>query len=284
MTRRDDDLGGTWPDHEEWSRWRDALARVTTRLQEERGVEEPWRLTVGWGALWAEYGDLRLRVAGEGAELPSPDDLFAEIDSWVAFDREAGPGRVLDRDRRAMAEWRQRIPAVQQFWETVARRVFRDVEATTDLRLPWKVAVHEDEPDWSAFRAAVEDGVDGGITAVGGIWGTDGPMPQPGRRPLPFPQIWLETPRTGRSLPEMADEAEAIGYLADLVQEDVIGEVHGAWPECPRHPHPLQVVYTDPARPMWGCPTTADITVAIGELGGPGAASTSSNQPPPPRA
>ncbi len=272
MPRSDDDLGGIWPDQKEWNRWRDALAGVTTRLQEERGVEEPWRLTVGWGALWAEYGDLRLRVAGEGAELSSPDDLFDEIDSWVAFDREAGPGQVLERDRQAMAEWRKRIPAVQQFWETVARRVFRDVEATTDLHLPWKIAVHEDELDWSAVRAAVNDGVDGGITAVGGIFMTDGPMPQLGRRPLNFPQIWLETPHTGRSLPEMADEADAIGYLADLVQEDIIEEAHGAWPECPRHPHPLEVVYTNSARPMWGCPTTPDITVAIGELGGPGAA------------
>src|SRR5829696_811856 len=216
------------------------LAGVAQRLRAERGVDDPWRLTVGWGALWAEYGDLRLRVAGEGAEPRAPDDLFDEIDSWVAFDRIAGPGQVLARDRQAMAEWRQRIPAVQQFWERVARRVFRDVEATTDLRLPWKVVVHEDEPDWSAIHADLMDGVDGGIDAVGGIVLMDKPMPQPGRRPLNFPQIWLETPRTGRSLPEMADEAEATGYLADLVQEDIIEEVHGAWPECPRHPHPLR--------------------------------------------
>lgn len=272
MNSSDGGFGGTWPDQDERSRWHEALAGAAQRLRAERGVDDPWRLTVGWGALWAEYGDLRLRVAGEGAEPRAPDDLFDEIDSWVAFDRIAGPGQVLARDRQAMAEWRQRIPAVQQFWERVARRVFRDVEATTDLRLPWKVVVHEDEPDWSAIHADLMDGVDGGIDAVGGIVLMDKPMPQPGRRPLNFPQIWLETPRTGRSLPEMADEAEATGYLADLVQEDIIEEVHGAWPECPRHPHPLEVHYADSAHPMWRCPTTPDTTVAIGELGGPGAA------------
>jgi hypothetical protein len=112
----DGDPGGTWLDSDEWTRWQEALIGVTQRLREERGVDDPWRLTVGWGALWAEYGDRRLRVAVAGAELQGPDDLFDELDSWVAFDRNAGPGRVLDRDRQAMAEWRQRIPVIQQFW------------------------------------------------------------------------------------------------------------------------------------------------------------------------
>jgi hypothetical protein len=261
VTRSEDGLGGNWPDQEEWNRWQDALAGAARRLKEERGVEEPWRLAVGWGALWAEYGDLRLRVAGEGIEVTDPDDLFDEVDHWVAFDRHAGPGRVLDRDRQAMAEWRHRLPAVRQFWEKVAVHVFRDVEATTDLRLPWKVVVHEDEPDWAAIR----NSVDGGISAVGGVL-MDIPTPWPGRRPSNFPQVWIETPHTGRSLPEMDDEADAIGYLADMVQEDVIDEIHGAWPQCPRHSHPLEVHYSDTARPVWKCPTTPDIAVAIGEL------------------
>jgi hypothetical protein len=69
VTRRDDDAGGTWPAHEEWNRWQHALAEVALRVQEERGVEESWRMTVDRGALWAEYGDLRVCVAGHGAEL-----------------------------------------------------------------------------------------------------------------------------------------------------------------------------------------------------------------------
>ena len=88
-----------------------------------------------------------------------------------------------------------------------------------------------------------------------------------------FPEIWLETPRTGRSLPAMDDEDEATGYLAELVRDDVIEEVHGAWPECPQHAHPMEVDYTDSGRPVWSCPTLPDVTVAIGELGGSGTAS-----------
>ena len=255
MASNDGDPHGTWPDQDQRSRWHQALIDVTERLREERGIADAWRLTVGWAALWAEYGDLRIRVAGEGAELHVPEDLFEVVDSWVAFDRMAGPGRVLDRDRQSKSEWRQRLPAIRQFWENVARRVFRDVEATTDLRPAWKVVVHEDEPAWPGMP----DGL------VGGMVGMD--MTQPARRPLPFPQVWLETAHTGRGLPEMTDEAEAIGLLADLVQDDVIEQVHGAWPPCPRHSHPLEVHYRGASRPLWKCPEAPDITVAIGELG-----------------
>ncbi len=261
MTGSDDEVGGTWPDRGEWKRWRDALAETARRLQEERGVEEPWRLTVDRGALWAEYGDLRLRVAGGDVVLIDPDDLWAEVDHWAAFERTAGPGRVLDRDRHAMAEWRQRLPAMQQFWLEVARLVFRDVEATTNLRPRWNVVVHEDEAGWPAIRNGIGAG-----GAVGGIVHEDLLVSPPGRRPLDFPQVWIETDCTGRSLPDMDDEALAIGYLAEMVQEDVIEEIHGAWPPCPRHAHPLDVHYSDTARPTWTCPGAPDLEVAIGEL------------------
>lgn len=265
MTRGGGDCDEAWPDQGEWSRWNAALTNVRARLQQERGVNEPWQLTTGWGALWAEYGDLRLRVAGVGAEVTDQDDLFEQIDEWVAFDRAAGPGRVLDRDRQAMAEWRQQIPTLRQLWEEAARRVFRDVEATTDLQLPWKIEVHEDEPDWSAIHQRFVGG--GGIGGVvGGILPMDMPMPELPRRPLNFPQIWLEIGGHGRSLPAVNNEADATAHLADVVQEDVIEEVHGAWPPCPRHAHPLEVHYADAGRPMWSCPTTPDITVPIGEL------------------
>jgi hypothetical protein len=158
-----------------------------------------------------------------------------------------------------MAEWRERVPAARLFWEDIARRVFRDVEATTDLHLPWQVVVHEDEPDWPALPSGVHDG-------IGGIVLTDVPVPQLGRRTSAFPQVWIETPHTGRSLPVMDDETEATGYLADLVQDDVIEEIHGAWPLCPRHPHPLELHDMDTARPTWRCPKTPDIAVPIGEL------------------
>ena len=133
--------------------------------------------------------------------------------------------------------------------------MFRDVEATTDRHLAWTVAVHEDE----LVGPGMPDGAVGGIVVMG--------MLQPERRPLDFPQVWLETRYTGWSLPEMTDVADATGYLADLVQEDVIEEVHGAWPQCPRHPHPLEVDSTDTGRAVWTCAKTPDVTVDIGELG-----------------
>ena len=104
-------------------------------------------------------------------------------------------------------------------------------------------------------------------------------VPQPGRRPMSFPQIWIETPHTGRSLPEMDDVAEAIGHLADLVHEDVIEEIHGAWPRCPRHPHPLDVHHADSGHPTWRCPKTPELEVFIGELARPGDSSARDRPP-----
>lgn len=240
----EDDAGfPQWgPDQSAWDRWHRALAAAAERLHDERGIADPWQLVVGWEVLWAEYGELSLRVAGEGADMGGPDELFAEIDTWVAFDRPGGPGRVLDRDRQAMAEWRARLPELRQFWEGVARRVFRGVEATTDLVPTWRVVVHEDETVWPG-------------------------RPLTGRRPLAFPEVWLETPHVHRHLPDLADEDEAIGHLADELQDDIIEKIRGAWPQCPRHPHPLGVTYTDDDRPVWQCPTSRDISISVGGLG-----------------
>jgi hypothetical protein len=253
--------GAPWPDPDEERRWQQALAGAAARIREERGVEDPWRLTVGCGALWAEYGDLRMQVSGAGTGVPVLDGLFEDIDHWVAFERAAGPGRVLDRDERAMAEWRNRLPELQRFWEGIARRVFADVEATTDLRLPWQITVHEDEWDLR------------GMPAGDGMWLRPGTDPLP-RRPLAFPQVWLETPHTGRGLYATTHEDEALRHLADLVQEDVIDELHGAWPPCPRHAHPLEVASDDAGRAVWRCRTTPSLSVAVGALGRPPAAGT----------
>ena len=259
MTEDDAGFPRWGPDQDAWDRWHQALAAAAERLHDERGIADPWQLAVGWEVLWAEYGDLSLRVAGVGADLGGPDDLFDEIDRWAAWDRPAGPGRVLDRDRQVMAAWRVRLPELQQFWEGVARRVFRDVEATTDLVPTWEVVVHEDETVWPGLP----------YPGTGGVaWlNPDGDTHELPRRPLDFPEVWLETPHTHRQLPDLTDEDEAISHLADELQDDVIEEVHGAWPQCPRHPHPLSVGDTDDGRPAWVCPDAPDVTVPIGELG-----------------
>lgn len=266
----DDDVHSPWPDREEWTRWHDALAAAAERLRDERGIADPWHLTVDEGALLVEYGNRRLRVAGEGAELRGPEDLVEELDDWALLHRVDGPGRLLDRDRRAMAEWRERLPALQRFWDDVARHVFRDVEATTDLVPAWRIVVREDEEVFS-FPRLPGDVTSGMVSVLGIVFDDegDGDLPRLERRPLLFPQVWLESPLTHRYLPALTDEADAIGYLAGELQDDIIEEIHGAWPQCPRHPHPLDVAWTDDDRPVWQCATTPDITVDVGRLGRP---------------
>ena len=156
-----------------------------------------------------------------------------------------------------MAAWREQLPAVRRFWESVAARVLRDVETTTGLDLGWRVTVHEDEEEWSAP----------GPERVGGVF-VDGSPPVRPRRPLPFPEVWLETALTGRGLPSMQDEEEAACHLADAVQDDVIEELHGAWLPCPRHPHPLRADVTDSGVAVWVCPELPELSVPVGSLSG----------------
>lgn len=264
MTEDDAGFPQWGPDQDAWDRWHRALAAAAERLHDERGIADPWQLAVGWEVLWAEYGELSLRVTGEGADLDGPDELFDEIDRWVAWDRPAGPGRVLDRDRQAMAAWRARLPELQQFWEGVARRVFRIVAASTGLEVTWTVVVHEDEAVWPTFPGS-RTGVFVGVIS-------DGDPPPLARRPLAFPQVWLESPLAHRHLRDMTDEVEATAELFAELQDDVFEEVHGAWPRCPRHPHPLDMSWTDDGRPVWRCTTTPETTFDIDEtpgLGGP---------------
>ena len=155
-----------------------------------------------------------------------------------------------------MAAWRQQLPGVLGFWQDVAARVFRDIEVTTDLDLGWRLTVREDE-EWSPSRPP----------GVGGIISDAGPPARP-RRPLAFPEVWLETPFTGRLLPAMDDDAEAACYLAEAVQDDVIEQLHGAWPPCPRQPHPLGPDVRGSGVAVWACPALSDLWVEIGSLGG----------------
>ena len=146
-----------WSDSAERDRWADALAAIATRERLERGVDEPTRLTVEYGALWAYYGRIRIRLAGAHADLQDEESLFEEIDSWVAFERPAGPGRRLERDQAVIDEWLGRLPSVRALWSDAADRVFRDVVATTRIRWSWRIAVHEDE----SMFPDVPDGVVG---------------------------------------------------------------------------------------------------------------------------
>ena len=111
-----------------------ALRAAAERVGAERGVPDPWSVTWGFGALRAHDGELQVRVAGSSDGAMTAEQLFDEIDGWVAFDRADGPGRVLDRDRAAVDEWRSQLPGQQALWPEAAVPVLRDGGTTTDLR------------------------------------------------------------------------------------------------------------------------------------------------------
>jgi hypothetical protein len=265
-----------WPDVTERDRWTAALADAAHRVERDRGVVETWWLEARDGALWACYGGVVVRAAGEAADVSGAEELFEEIDTWVAFERPAGPGRVLERDLQAMAEWRAQLAVQQPRYEAAAATVFLDIAATTSIDLGWRVAVHEEEFDLSSPPPWVPAGSSTAVDPPGaGVVGHElagpGPWPaQPPTRSAPFPQIHLETrASSGRGsadhLGGADDLDDAVLDVAGTVQDLVIEEVHGAWPVCPGHWHPMAPGSTT-AGPVWRCPDDQGVAVPIGHL------------------
>lgn len=244
-----------WGDGAECDRWADALAAIAERERLERGVDEPTRLTVGYGALWGYYGPIRIRLAGADADLEDEASLFEEIDFWVAFERPGGPGKRLERDQAVIDEWLGRLPSVQALWIDAAERVFRDVAATTRIRWNWRIAVHEDE---LVFPEAPD--------GVVGFWASEVPAGwTPDRRQLALPQLWLEADDWATSLPEPEGLVDAIAHVADQVQEAVMEELCTTWPSCPGHGHPLEIEARGDVV-HWACPQGSGFAVEIGAL------------------
>lgn len=244
-----------WPDGAERQFWTDALRAVAERERVERGVEEPVRVTVGYGALWGYYGRIRIRLAGQHAQLRDEKELFEEIDRWVAFERPSGPGNRLDRDRAVMDAWRARLPELQAIWERAAQRVFDDVVATTPIRWTWRISVHQDEilfPD-------IPDG-------VMGIWASTYPAGRaPDRRALALPELWLDAEGWAISLPQPHGDTDAIVHVADKVQDEVMEELCTTWPTCRGHGHPLAIDASSDVA-SWVCPYGGGIVAEIGSL------------------
>ena len=85
--------------------------------------------------LLVEYGNRRLRVAGEGAELRRPEDLVEELDDWALLHRVDGTGRLWStRPWRSGAGPPARAPQFGS-WRRCARLVLRDVEAADLVHL-----------------------------------------------------------------------------------------------------------------------------------------------------
>ena len=256
-------MGGRndWPDQEEWDHWEAALQAAAGQLQAERGVADPWSLTVEYGALWANYGALRERVAGAYADPMSPAQLFEEIDGWVAFDRPAGPGVRLERDREAMAAWRAQLPGLQRLWERAAPRVFQDVVAAAGREVPWRVVVRATETVWP------ERVLGQGVLGIELDVGEDVVAHE---RELDFPVVQLELPHAWIHLipPDDPDDVEgAVADLAASIQDEITMEVHGAWPKCLVHEHPMRPASTGNGPATWECPTDDGVSVPIGPWG-----------------
>jgi len=237
----------TGPDRGELERWAVALGTVADRIRAERGIEDPWRLSIEDGVLWALYGELRVRL-GPGAEVRGEDDLFDEVDGWVAHDRRPGPGQVLDRDREARAAWRAGLPALRAFWEPLVERVLADVVRTTDVDVSWSIDLDEWQVD---------------VPPTAGLQLTFGDQPLPVRE-ADFPQWVLRLPHQGFELPAVEDEDDAVAHLASRVQDYVVEELPGAWPVCPGHPHPMEPAAEDVV--VWRCPAGAGATHEVGRL------------------
>lgn len=69
---------------------------------------------------------------------------------------------------------------------------------------------------------------------------------------------------TGLDLILGASPARNAALVAEVLQQAVIEEMHGAWPRCPSHPegHPLTL-----GDSHWFCPTTRERVAPLGQLG-----------------
>jgi len=222
---------------------------VAERIRRERGVEDAWSLSVESDVLWANYGELRVRL-GPDADVQDGAQLFDEVDGWVAFDRSSGPGAVLQRDVDDVAARWALVPASQAFWEPVVARVLADVVRTTAVDVTWTIEVVDREV---------------GPPPSPGLWLTFGPHQLPTQRPT-VPWLVVTLPHQWFDLREMDDVEEAAAELAGVVQDHVIEELPGAWPVCPGHHHPMAHAWTSTGRAGWGCPSGTGPVHEVGSL------------------
>jgi hypothetical protein len=259
--RHDDDSASGWPDQAQVRRWDGVLERIALREFVERGVEERASVVFEFGVLSARFGSYRHAVSGSEA-VKDEDELFRAIDYWIAFERDGGldANELLDRDRVIVDRWMERLPRGQQGWQECADLVSRDVNRTSPLNWAPRVTIHDEEEVWP--RPDFGPPPQPGVAAWGvGMWIVAADR-EPARRPLLLPELWISMDRYEVRLPsDCVDRDGRLGFLADQLQEWVIEEIWGAWPECPDHVHPLESQGS-----VWLCPTTERVVATIGDL------------------
>jgi hypothetical protein len=247
----------SWPDQAHVQRWTAALERIAARERADRGIDEPTSVVFEFGVLSVVYGDFRYAISGTEA-IDDEDELFREIDYWIAFERNNGLDfdELLDRDHAVIDAWRERLPSLQDAWQEAADRVCGDVRRTTPLDWNPTVSVRETTEWFPPITAARQ--------AVARQWVSIAPAGAIRQRRLLLPDFWLSFDRYGTNLPtDLRDVDDMTWHLAHRIQEWVIEEqdVWGAWPQCPDHGHHL-----DPWGDEWVCPTTRQVRSKIGEF------------------
>ena len=133
-----------------------------------------------------------------------------------------------------------------------------DVEATTSLRMSWRLERRDEEKAVPFHEAAT-------FVRFGG--------PPLAKRKLLVPELWLVTDRLGSFVLHDIDLDDRLGAslwlfasLVEWVQQAVIDEVWGAWPVCSQHVHPFDVETAD-GRVSWVCPRGSLAPIEVGCLG-----------------
>lgn len=250
-----------WHNHQEWHHWMAACRDVVQRLHVERGITEDVAMVTTPVALWLCIGPVRLRVSSPNPDVATPEQLHSQVDKWVAFEREAGPGRVLPRDIDAGAARRELLMVARKKWEAAASAVFSDLATINAAAAWWRLHEHDPVSSWSSGR--VEDAFGAG-SAIFWLSRRSTTITQ---RPneLIIGSLWIESEMWSRALTLEIEEAQAYLTLADLVQEETAQSLAPGWPSCPVHEHPMVVKSFDGSA-FWCCPRDAQVRVAVGLL------------------
>lgn len=260
------------------SAWADAARRCAVRLLEDRGVSDSWSVTQESGSLWVNYDRLRVRVGDDSAEVTSEQELFEKIDSWVAHERPAGPGRWLSRDAAAVREEQQLAHRCIPWWRGAAVRLAADLKNAWGVATVWEVTESQVDLPWPGEDQLTVLPPDDEERE--GIWVTEiepgeaatVPPPASATGRMPWPEIKIlmtaaDGSGTGHTASywELTSEEDAIDELATLFEAALIEELWGYWPTCPAHDFALAITRVDGVATWW-CTEAGQPLTAVGSL------------------
>jgi hypothetical protein len=233
-------------------------------------------VTHEYDSLWVNYDGFRVRV-GAGEDVTTEQELFDEIDIWVAHDRPGGPGRWLPRDAAAVEEAYTAARRCVPWFEGAVARLAADLQNAWGKTTTWEVTLAPDDLPWPGFEGLPFPPLDHGLM---GLWETVVSV-QPATDPAPpadvdgrvgYPEIRImmtsaDGSGTGHTAPfwEPTSEEDAIDELASLFEDALIEEVWGYWPTCPAHDYELEITRID-GKASWVCSEAGQVLGPVGSL------------------